>query len=278
MASIFRDRLLEGKVAFITGGGSGIGLRIAERFAGHGAKVMLAGRRAEKLQAAREAIEAGGGIARTAALDVRDYSALEAALERTHSEFGPIDAVVAGAAGNFPAPALGMSANGFKAVIDIDLLGTFNTARAAYHHLRRPGASLLAISAAHATVPIPFQSHVCAAKAGVEMLMKTLAIEWGPEGVRSNCIVPGPTADTEGMRRLAPTEAIEARVKSSIPLRRFGTKDELADLALFLCSNAAGYITGGTFACDGGQSLTRSGDPIEAAWQVRDRPNENPTK
>ncbi len=271
MASVFRDRLLEGKVAFITGGGSGIGLRMAERFAEHGAKVMLVGRRAEKLQVAKDGIEARQGIAATAALDVRDYAAVEAALGRTRDELGAIDVLVAGAAGNFPAPVVGMSANGFKAVIDIDLIGTFNTVRAAYPHLRRPGASVLAISAAHATVPIPFQAHVCAAKAGVELLMKTLAVEWGPDGVRCNSIVPGPTADTEGMRRLAPTKEIEEHVKSSIPLRRFGTKDELADLALFLCSDAAAYITGGTFSCDGGQSLVRSGSGMQAAWDAGDR-------
>ncbi len=268
MASVFRDRLLDGRVAFITGGGSGIGLRIAERFAEHGAKVMLAGRRAEKLQAAKDGIESRGGIAGTAALDVRDYAAIEAALERAHTELGVIDVLVAGAAGNFPAPVVGMSANGFKAVIDIDLIGTFNTVRAAYAHLQRPGASVLAISAAQATVPIAFQSHVCAAKAGVELLIKTLAIEWGPDGVRCNSIVPGPTADTEGMRRLAPTKDIEDGVRSSVPLRRFGTKDEIADLALFLCCDAAVYITGGTFPCDGGQSLARSGSGMQAAWDA----------
>jgi NAD(P)-dependent dehydrogenase (short-subunit alcohol dehydrogenase family) len=273
MAGVFRDRLLEGKVAFITGGGSGIGLRIAERFADHGAKVVLAGRRGDKLQSAKETVESRGGVASVYALDVRDYSALEAATAGTRSEFGPIDVVIAAAAGNFPAPVLGMSANGFKAVIDIDLLGTFNTMRAAHQHLRRPGASVLAISAAHAHVPIPFQAHVCAAKAGIEMLIKTLAIEWGPEGVRCNCITPGPTMETEGMRRLAPTKEIEERVKSSVPLRRFGIKDELADLALFLCSDAAAYLTGGTFPCDGGQSLTQAGHTMEAAWDAS-----NPSK
>lgn len=255
MPSIFRDHLLQGRNAFITGGSSGIGLRIAERFAEHGARVTIAGRKQDKLEAARSGIEANGGTVATAAVDVRDYDAVAGALARARAEWGPIDIVLAGAAGNFPAPALGMSANGFKAVVDIDLLGTFNTVRAAYEHLRRPGASVLAISAAHATVPIAFQSHVCAAKAGVELLIKTLAIEWGPDGVRLNCITPGPTAGTEGMRRLAPTREIEDRMAASVPLRRFGTKDELADLALFLCSDAASYITGATFACDGGSML-----------------------
>jgi NAD(P)-dependent dehydrogenase (short-subunit alcohol dehydrogenase family) len=143
-------------------------------------------------------------------------------------------------------------------VIDIDLLGTFNTCRAAYAHLRKPGATIISISASHASMPIANQSHVCAAKAGVDLLTRTLAVEWGPAGIRANCITPGPTDDTEGMRRLAPTPEIRRKVEDAVPLRRFGTKDELADLALFLCSDAAAYITGAIYVCDGGQSLVRS--------------------
>jgi NAD(P)-dependent dehydrogenase (short-subunit alcohol dehydrogenase family) len=258
MASIFRDRLLAGKNAFVTGGGSGIGQRMAERFAEHGAKVMLVGRKQEKLDAAAAAIQSAGGTAGTASVDVRDYPAVEAALQKTRDQFGEIDILVCGAAGNFPAPVLGMSANGFKAVIDIDLLGTFNTCRAAYAHLRKPGATIISISASHASMPIANQSHVCAAKAGVDLLTRTLAVEWGPAGIRANCITPGPTDDTEGMRRLAPTAEIRRKVEDAVPLRRFGTKDELADLALFLCSDAAAYITGAIYVCDGGQSLVRS--------------------
>jgi NAD(P)-dependent dehydrogenase (short-subunit alcohol dehydrogenase family) len=258
MASIFRDRLLAGKTAFVTGGGSGIGQRMAERFAEHGAKVMLVGRKQEKLDAAQSAILSSGGTASTASVDVRDYPAVEAALQKTRDQFGEIDILVCGAAGNFPAPVLGMSANGFKAVIDIDLLGTFNTCRAAYAHLRKPGATIISISASHASMPIANQSHVCAAKAGVDLLTRTLAVEWGPAGIRANCITPGPTDDTEGMRRLAPTAEIRRKVEDAVPLRRFGTKDELADLALFLCSDAAAYITGAIYVCDGGQSLVRS--------------------
>jgi NAD(P)-dependent dehydrogenase (short-subunit alcohol dehydrogenase family) len=258
MASIFRDRLLAGKTAFVTGGGSGIGQRMAERFAEHGAKVMLVGRKQERLDAAQSAILSSGGTASTASVDVRDYPAVEAALQKTRDQFGEIDILVCGAAGNFPSPVLGMSANGFKAVIDIDLLGTFNTCRAAYAHLRKPGATIISISASHASMPIANQSHVCAAKAGVDLLTRTLAVEWGPAGIRANCITPGPTDDTEGMRRLAPTPEIRRKVEDAVPLRRFGTKDELADLALFLCSDAAAYITGAIYVCDGGQSLVRS--------------------
>src|SRR5579872_1259278 len=257
--SIFRENLLKGKVAFVTGGGSGINLRIAERFAEHGARTMLLGRNREKLDKAAAGIEASGGIAATVSADVRNYSGVQAAVEKTREKFGTIDVVVCGAASNFPAPVLGMSANGFKAVVDIDLLGTFNTCRAVYEHLRKPGASLLCISAAHASTPIAMQAHVCAAKAGVELLTKTLALEWGPAGVRANCISPGPTDGTEGMRRLAPTEEAKQRIIHEIPLRRYGTKDELADLALFISSDAASYITGSVYVCDGGQSLARPG-------------------
>ncbi|HTS29789.1 MAG TPA: SDR family oxidoreductase [Bryobacteraceae bacterium] len=259
MTNIFRDNLLQDRVAFVTGGGSGIGRRMAERFAEHGAKVVLVGRKQEKLDDAAGAIRAAGGTAETARLDVRGYEALEAALQKTHEQFGEIDILLCGAAGNFPAQVAGMSANGFKAVIDIDLLGTFNTCRAAYPHLKKPGASVLSISANHAAIPIAWQSHVCAAKAGVELLTKTLALEWGRYGIRANCITPGPTDDTEGMRRLAPNEEARKAVEKNIPLGRYGTKDELADLALFLCSDAASFITGAVYLCDGGQSLCRGG-------------------
>jgi NAD(P)-dependent dehydrogenase (short-subunit alcohol dehydrogenase family) len=258
MDSIFREHLLRDKVAFVTGGGSGIGRRIAERFAGHGARVVLVGRKAEKLAEAASAIQDAGGIAETAALDVRDYEAVEAALKQTQEKFGEIDILLCAAAGNFPAPIAGMSSNGFKAVIDIDLLGTFNTCRAACALLRRPGGVILNISANQATMPIPWQSHVCAAKAGVEMFTRSLALEWGPSGVRANCITPGATDDTEGMRRLAPNAAAREAIQRQIPLRRFGSKDELADLALFLCSDAAAYITGAVYVCDGGASLCRT--------------------
>jgi NAD(P)-dependent dehydrogenase (short-subunit alcohol dehydrogenase family) len=258
MAGVFRDNVLAGKTAFVTGGGSGIGLALAECFAQHGAAVLILGRDAAKLHRAQDKLSQAGHRIGIAAADVRNYSSLEAAFQKASDDFGPLDIVVAAAAGNFPAPALGMSANAFKAVVDIDLLGTFNTMRAAFSHLRRPGASLLAISAAQAVVPMSLQSHVCAAKAGIEQLMRTLALEWGPDGVRCNCITPGPTLDTEGVRRLVPDEAAEKHIRSSIPLRRFGHKQELADLALFLCSEAASYITGATFACDGGSSLTAS--------------------
>jgi NAD(P)-dependent dehydrogenase (short-subunit alcohol dehydrogenase family) len=265
MAGIFRDRLLQGKTAFITGGGSGINMRIAERFAAQGAKVGLMGRRQEKLDKAAESIRAAGGEAMGIAGDVRSYEACENALAKTREAFGEIDILVCGAAGNFPARVLDMSANGFKSVIDIDLLGTFNTCRAAYQHLRKPGAVVIGISATHAFVPVAYQAHVCAAKAGIDIFSKTLAIEWAAASVRVNVIAPGPVDDTEGMLRLAPNEEARRQALASVPLGRFASKDDIADLALFLCSDAAAYITGAVCVCDGGQSLLGSRNYLGAA-------------
>ena len=173
--------------------------------------------------------------------------------------YGEIDILVCGAAGNFPAPVMGMSANGFKAVIDIDLLGTYNTCRAAYAHLRKPGASIISISANHADHAYALQSHVCAAKAGVNQLIRVLAMEWGPAGIRVNGISPGPIAGTEGMARLAPTQEAERSIVTRVPLRRFGAIAEIAESAVFLCSDSAAYITGTILDCDGGSQLGDAG-------------------
>lgn len=253
MSQTFRDGLLAGKTAFLSGSSSGICLRIAERFAELGARVMLHGRSSEKLDAAATDMLSKGRTASWVSADVRDYAAMAEALKKTHDLFGPIDILVCGAAGNFPAPIMGMSANGFKAVVDIDLLGTYNTARAAYEHLRKPGAAIVSISANHASVPYPYQAHVCAAKAGVERLTQVMALEWGPEGIRANVINPGPIEGTEGMARLAPTDEHRKKVLETVPLRRMGAKDDIADAAIFLCSPAASYVNGTVLICDGGQ-------------------------
>jgi len=255
MSEIFRDQIFAGRTAFFTGGTSGIGLRLAERFAGQGARIALFGRNEEKLGLAVRCVQNSGAESMGFAGDVRNYDALAAALRRTREAWDLIDILVCAAAGNFPAPVTGMSANGFKAVVDIDLLGTFNACRAAHEHLRKPGASIISISANHAHQPYAWQSHVCAAKAGVDLLTRTIALEWGADGIRANCITPGPVDDTEGMRRLAPSEDARAKVIRHVPLGRMGSKDDIANLALFLCSDAASYITGGVYVCDGGQSL-----------------------
>jgi NAD(P)-dependent dehydrogenase (short-subunit alcohol dehydrogenase family) len=196
--------------------------------------------------------------------DVRDYATVEKAFQTAHDTYGEIDILVCGAAGNFPMPALGMSSNGFKAVMDIDVLGTFNACRAGFEHLRKPGATVINISAPQAFLPTAMQAHVCAAKAGVDMLTRVLAIEWGGAGVRINSISPGPIDDTEGMRRLAPSEAARNKIVETLPLQRMGAKGDISNLALFLASDAASYITGSVMVCDGGWSLLGSGVLMQA--------------
>lgn len=187
--------------------------------------------------------------------DVRDFTAVRTAMETVHVQFGPFDIVVSGAAGNFLAPVSSLSANGFRTVVDIDLNGTFNVFRAGYDLLRKPGASLIAISAGQAVNPMLRQAHACAAKAGVNQLVRVLAMEWRPEGVRVNGISPGPIAGTEGMTRLTPEPEAERSLRARIPLRRYGTISEVAESAVFLCSDSASYITGTILDCDGGSQL-----------------------
>jgi NAD(P)-dependent dehydrogenase (short-subunit alcohol dehydrogenase family) len=253
--SPFREGLLAGKTAFVAGASSGINLQIATRLALAGAAVTIISRSPEKIEAAAAGIRARGAKCIGIAQDVRDHDGVGAAFARSVAEHGEIDILVSGAAGNFVAPFNSLSYNGFRAVIDIDLVGTFNVMRQGFAHLRKPGASCINISAPQSLHPYPGQAHVNAAKAGVDMLTRTLAIEWGPMGVRVNSIIPGPIADTEGMARLAPTpEAMEKSARGT-PLQRLGTKDEVADLAMFLVSDAAAYITGAVMPVDGGLSL-----------------------
>jgi NAD(P)-dependent dehydrogenase (short-subunit alcohol dehydrogenase family) len=247
-----------GKVVFVAGGSSGINLAIADAFAARGAKVAIASRSQERIDGALTQLRKYGGEVAGYAADVRDAAAIGAALGEAHRRFGPFDVLISGAAGNFVAPALGMSPNGFKTVVDIDLIGSFNVLRNAHQYLRRPGASVIQISAAQSFNPTPYQVHVCAAKAGVDMLTRVLAIEWGADGIRLNSIVPGPIDDTEGIRRLAPTEEARRMMIKTVPLGRFGTKQEIADMAMVLCSPLAQFVTGAVIPVDGGASLAGS--------------------
>lgn len=247
-----------GKRVFVFGGTSGINLGIARCFASAGADVAVASRSQEKVDAAVNELAALGSDAAGYALDVRDVDAVRDALEK-HAEDGDIDVLVSGAAGNFPALATKMSPNGFKSVVDIDLMGTFHVLQSAFPYLKKPGASVINISAPQAFVAMPMQSHVCAAKAGVDMLTRTLALEWGPAGIRINSISPGPIADTEGMRRLAPTKDIEQQTARSVPLKRLGQAEEIGHAAMFLSSDAAAYVSGVVLPVDGGWSVAGAG-------------------
>ena len=242
----------DNQAVFVAGGTSGINLAIAEAFAARGAKLAVMSRSAEKVEAAVASLKRHGTTVVGHAADVRNFEAVGAALAAACEAIGEFDVLVSGAAGNFPAAALKMSPNGFKAVIDIDLIGAFHLLKAAHPHLKKPGAAVIMISAPQAVHACALQSHVCAAKAGADMLMRVLALEWAADGIRINSIIPGPIADTEGMRRLAPTEDAEAQVRRAVPLGRLGRKEEVADLALFLASPMASYITGAVIPVDGG--------------------------
>ena len=240
-----------GANVFVFGGTSGINLGVAECFAKAGATVAVASRSQDKVDAAVKLLS-GHGPAHGYALDVRDVEAVAAALADFRGNAGEIDVLISGAAGNFPAPALGMSPNAFKSVVDIDLLGTFHVLRAGFEHLRKPGASVINISAPQSSIAMAMQSHVCAAKAGIDMLTKSLSIEWGPAGVRVNAVIPGPIEGTEGMARLAPNEKAMAAVKKSVPLQRYGAAAEIGAACMWLSSDAAGYVSGALLPVDGG--------------------------
>ncbi|MCG7895706.1 MAG: SDR family oxidoreductase [Candidatus Thiodiazotropha taylori] len=244
-----------GQSVLVVGGTSGINLGIAEAFAANGARVAVVGRSRERMERALSLLSASGGEAIGRCADVRDLSAVEQVIGEISDHFGGIDVLVSGAAGNFPASALDMSPAGFSAVVDIDLLGSYHVLRTAYAYLSKPGACVINISAPQAYIPMPLQLHVCAAKAGVDMLTRVLAMEWGESGVRVNSIVPGPIADTEGMKRLAPTAEARAMITDSVPLKRLGKAGDVANLALFLASPMASYITGAVMPVDGGWSL-----------------------
>lgn len=257
ISNFFSKELFKDKTVFVTGGGSGINLGIAKNFAALGANIAICGRTQEKLDNAAAELRALGAKVCATVADVRDMAALEAAFAKSESELGPMNVLVAGAAGNFICPAEQLSANGFKTVIDIDLMGAFNASRAAFAQLKQTKGCIIYISAGQAFMPYAYQLHVGAAKAGIDNMMKNLALEWGRHGIRCNSIAPGPIEGTEGMRKLSTPEATKQLV-NAIPLRRMGTVEDIGQAAVFLASPLASYISGTLLVVDGGQNLPGS--------------------
>lgn len=254
MTNIFADDVLKGKVAFVTGGGTGITGGVARAFAEHGAKLAITSRKEENLIAKKQYIEENGGECLAVAADVRDFAAVENAIAKTVDHYGRIDIVVNGAAGNFLCAANELSSNGFGTVVDIDTKGTFNVCRAAFDQLKKSQGQILNISATLHYLATPMQIHVSAAKAGVDAITRNLSVEWGRHGIRVNGIAPGPIEDTEGIKRLLP-EPLKEKITKRIPLGRFGKIADIENAALFLASDAASYINGVTLVVDGGQWL-----------------------
>jgi peroxisomal 2,4-dienoyl-CoA reductase len=253
--SIYKEGLLNGRVAFVTGGGTGITGGVARAFAEAGASVALVSRNMDHLGPAAQAINENGGKAIAVAVDVRQPDEVDKAVAQTVEQLGKIDIVVNGAAGNFLCAAEELSPNGFGTVVDIDLKGTFNVCRAAFAQLKEHRGQILNISATLHYLGTPMQLHVSAAKAGVDALTRNLAVEWGRYGIRVNAIAPGPIEDTEGMKRLVP-EPVKQRLLKGVPIGRFGRIADIEKAALFICSDAASFINGVVLVVDGGHWLT----------------------
>ena len=259
----FQPDLLVGKTALISGGGTGICRGLSLALAAHGCDVAITSREAGHLEPTTLEIEALGRRSLAVVADVRDPAAVDAAVTRTVDELGRLDIVVNGAAGNFLCLAEDLSPNGFGAVVDIDLKGTFHLSKSAFPHLKASRGVVLNISATLQNIGTAAQAHVSAAKAGVDALTRVLAVEWGTYGIRVNGIAPGPIADTEGVKRLLVGPA-KARAAQGTPLGRLGEIRDVSDAALFLCSSAASFITGVTLVVDGGLWLASS--RMAEAW------------
>jgi peroxisomal 2,4-dienoyl-CoA reductase len=264
----FQPNILEGKTALITGGGTGICRGISLALAAHGCDVAITSRKKEHLEPTAREIEALGRRAVAVPADVRDPVAVEAAVNEAVEKLGRLDILVNGAAGNFLCLAEDLSPNGFGAVVDIDLKGTFHVSKSALPHLKASRGVVLNISATLHYFGTMAQAHVSAAKAGIDALTRVLAVEWGRHGIRVNGIAPGPIAETEGVRRLLIGPAKD-HVERSTPLGRLGAIRDVADSTLFLCSDAASFVTGVTLVIDGGLWLAsgRMGEAWAAAAQ-----------
>lgn len=252
-ASPFRPDLLAGRVAIVTGGGTGIGRAIAEEYAALGAAVALCGRRIEPVTEVADGIVARGGKAHAASVDIRDADAIGAFVDAVAARFGRVDVLVNNAGGQFPSPAQDISPRGFEAVVRNNLLGTFNVTHAVANRAMIPRRSGRIVNViANVYRGFPGMAHTGAARAGVDNLTKSLAVEWAPFGIRVNAIAPG-TIRSTGTDRYPPELVELARTKT--PVKRLGEPAEVAHLAAYLASAAADYVTGSTYYIDGGASL-----------------------
>jgi len=288
--SVFRPGMLSGQVALITGGGTGIGFGIAELLAALGAHVVLASRKREMLDAAAARIRAAGGQATVATVDVRDAESVGRTVTQVAQDLGRIDLLVNNAAGNFYAPSATLSPNAWRSVVEIDLFGTFFCSQAVAPIMRAQGGGrIVSISMTLHYRGWPQMAHATAAKAGIDALTKTLAVEWAPWKIRVNAIAPGPIP-TEGVRKafaaprarparasaatqavspaqataeaaaadvFAVEQALAEYAKRAIPLGRWGRPRDIANMVAFLASSAGDWITGSILVVDGGEWLQR---------------------
>lgn len=255
---MFQAGLLKDKTFVITGGGTGLGAEMARRFAGLGAHCVLLGRRKEKLDEVAAQIEKAGGEASTHSCDVRDFAAVQEVAGRVPR----VDGLVNNAAGNFLTAAEDLSANGFKAVVDIVLNGTFHCTSAFGRRMIESGkgGAIVNIVTTYAWMGSAFVLPSACAKAGVLAMTRSLAVEWAAYKIRVNAIAPGPVPTEGAFSRLMPDPSLEEMARNRVPLKRFGTPREIADAATFLMSEGAGYVTGDCLTVDGGEWLRNGGE------------------
>ncbi|KAK4130075.1 NAD(P)-binding protein [Trichocladium antarcticum] len=267
LSNVWADGIFANRVVFITGGAGTIGSAQTRALVHLGADACIIGRNVEKTEAAAKEIakvRSGARVLGLGGVDVRDFNSLNTAANRCVKELGAIDFVIAGAAGNFIAPISGLSPNAFKSVIDIDTIGTFNTIKATVPHLiasaaRNPnpnpasttGGRFLSVSATFHYTGMPLQAHVSAAKAAVDALMGSLALEYSPYGITANSLAPGAIEGTEGMSRLASSAMMSSDRGKMVPLGRWGRVRDIADATVYLFSDAGNYVNGTTLVVDG---------------------------
>ncbi|MFT4517808.1 MAG: peroxisomal 2,4-dienoyl-CoA reductase [Halioglobus sp.] len=256
-ASIFSPEHLRGKVALITGGGTGIGKEIARTLAAHGARIIICSRKIDVLDATAKELRAEGAQCLTMACDIREPEAVEAVVAKCIEEFDQLDILVNNAAGNFPARIEDLSYNAFKTVVDIDLQGTFNMTKAAFTlAMRKNGGVVINIAAPFEHLGVAWQAHAAAAKSGVISLTRSAAVEWANLGIRVNAVSPGGIVDTTGLDKMV------APLTSNNKAARYGTRQDIANAVMFLASDAARFISGVNLCVDGGTSVDMLKIPI----------------
>ncbi|HIN46273.1 MAG TPA: SDR family oxidoreductase [Candidatus Marinimicrobia bacterium] len=273
---MFTKELLKKKIIIITGGGTGLGKSMAQRFGELGANLVITSRKLEVLEETAEELRTSGANVLPLQCDVRKPDEVEEMISRAVGEFGAVDVLVNNAAGNFISPTERLSPGGFKVIVDIVLNGTFNcTLSAGKEMIKNDGGVILNIITTYAWTGSGYVVPSACAKAGVLAMTRSLAVEWGKYGIRTNAIAPGPFPTEGAWKRLVvPGLGIEKKMKKRIPLKRFGEQRELADLATFLISDGAGYINGEVVTIDGGEWLKGAGqfndlDKVpSSAWKL----------